>query len=84
MSTLAEIEAALPELSWEEMDALERRLHELRATREATGLPFTGIDAIQWWRQISHLPPDEAEAFARDVEAGRSEMNRPLGVPRWE
>jgi len=84
MSTLAEIEAALPELSREEMDALERRLHELRAEREAGERTFTGNDAVRWWRQMSHLPPDEAEAFARDVEAGRREMNRPPGAPRWE
>ena len=84
MSTLAEIEAVLPDLSGEELGALERRLHELRSSHGAAPKIFTGLDAVLWWNEIEHLPLEEAEAFARDVEAGRAEVNRPPVAPGWE
>ena len=78
MSTLAEIEAAAAELSAEEIEALERRLRMVKTTR-----PFTGRDAVRWWAEFKHLPPEEAEAFASDVEKARREMNRPPIAPTW-
>ncbi|HEY5779285.1 MAG TPA: hypothetical protein VIT00_11145 [Terrimicrobiaceae bacterium] len=84
MSTLAEIEAAIPELTAEEMDALARKLDEIRAVRRGRKQVFTGNDAVRWWREMKHLLADEAEAFARAVDAARAEMNRPPTAPRWE
>jgi hypothetical protein len=84
MSTLAEIEAAIPELTAEEMDALARKLDEIRAVRRGKEHAFTGDDAVRWWREMKHLPADEAKTFASDVEAARAEMNRPPTAPRWE
>jgi hypothetical protein len=83
MSTLAEIEAAVAALTPAEMEALERRLHELNsARREGKGI-FTGEDAVNWWQTREHMPPAEGELFARDVEAARSEVSLPT-EPRWE
>ena len=84
MSTLAEIVAALPSLKSEEAEALERRLHALNEARRNDGKVFTGSDAVRWWREREHLPPEEAEAFARDVEKAHREMNRPPAPPAWE
>ena len=78
MSTLAEIEAAAAELSAEDIEELERRLRVLKTTR-----PFTGRDAVRWWGEFKHLPAEEADAFASDVENARREMNRPPLAPTW-
>ena len=84
MSTLAEIVAALPSLRSEEAEALERRLHALNEARRNGGKVFTGSDAVRWWREREHLPTEEADAFADDVEVGHREMNRPSAAPAWE
>ena len=83
MSTLAEIEAAAAELTVEEMDALERRLRILKSARRAEPPVFTGRDAVRWWTEFKHLPAEEADAFASDVEKARLEMNRPPTAPTW-
>ena len=83
MSTLAEIEAALPGLTVEELGALAGRLAEMKSSGVEKRRVVTGDDAVRWWREIEHLPPAEAEAFARDVESGRAELNRiPSAPPR--
>ena len=48
-------------------------------------LPKTGRELVAsaWVRQ-PRLTPDEAEAFARDVENGRAILNRPPRSPIWE
>ena len=84
MSTLAEIEAAVAALSSGELEALEHRLHEMNLARREGRKAFTGDDAVTWWRGREHMPPVEAEAFARDVEAARSELNAPPKAPQWE
>jgi hypothetical protein len=84
MSTLAEIEAAVAALSPAEMETLERRLHEINLARCEERTLFTGNDAVNWWRQRKHLPLDEAEAFARDVENARRDSCAPPKAPRWE
>ena len=80
MSTLAEIEAALPKLTVEEIDSLTRKLQRVRAERQ----PKQPRSLVQWWSEMEHMSPEEAEAFARDIEAGRAEMNRPVHLPEWE
>ena len=77
MSTLAEIEKAAAALPPREAEALERRLHLLNETRRRGGKVFTGLDAIAWWAERETMTTDDAEAFARDVESARAEMNRP-------
>ena len=64
MSTLAEIEEAVPRLSTEELEHLEGRLKELRQERAATQRPartnleeFAGVlslreDPLEWQRHI--------------------------------
>ena len=83
MSTLAEIEAVLLSLKSDEMEVLEQRLHALNVARRDGGKVFTGNDAVRWWKEREHLPPEEAEAFASDVEAARRQMNRPPVPPTW-
>jgi len=84
MSTLAEIEAAVAALSPAEMEALERRLHEMNVARREERKVFTGHDAVNWWRKRAHVPTDEGEAFARDVETARRDSIAPPKAPRWE
>ncbi len=81
MSTLTEIEVALPSLTTDELvrldDALEATLRERRKV-------FTGLDAVRWWSERERMPDADAEAFAADVEAARREANRPPTERRWE
>ena len=83
MSTLAEIEAAVSTLPLPELRELEDYVVTSRQRRERAGA-FTGRDAIRLWQEMEHLPPDEAEAFARDVEEGRRMMNQPPKPLEWE
>jgi hypothetical protein len=89
MSKLLEIEAAAAALPPEELEALEKRLHELNVARRG-GKVFTAIDAARWWRERTAMSRDEAAmsrdeaaSFADDVEAGRAEMNRPPPPSPW-
>ena len=84
MKTLSEIEAAAAALPPAEMEDLERKLHEMNRVRREGRKVFTGRDAVDWWHERSHLPADEAEAFARDVEAARGEVTYPPKAPEWE
>ncbi len=64
MSTLAEIEAAVPSLNNEELELLEERLYELRQQRAATSrqrltslVEFAGAvqlaeDPLEWQRRV--------------------------------
>ena len=81
MSTLAEIKAALPGLSVAELSDLDGTVNFMLRVRPK---PFTGRDAVQWWRSRARLDEKEAEAFAADIEAGRKEMNVPPSEPRWD
>jgi hypothetical protein len=84
MSTLAKIEADVATLSPAEMEALEKRLHELNLARRAGRKVFTGSDAVEWWRGRKHMSPEDGEEFARDVEAARRNLNSPPKAPGWE
>jgi len=45
---------------------------------------ITGAEALEIFRSRPRLTPEEAEAFARDIEEAREEMNkRPIRDP-WE
>ena len=53
-----------------------RVVAELEAVSAGTTAVRTARDARDWWEKVGPLPPHEAEAFARDIEAGRAAMNR--------
>ena len=80
MSTLAEIEKALPKLSTDELVRLDDAVEATLQTRRKV---FTGRDAARWWRERERMAAKEAEAFAADVEAARCETNRPPVAPPW-
>ena len=84
MSTLAEIEEAVANLSPDEREVLERRLHAMNAAGVGTRKVFTGAEAARAWSEMEHLSASEAESFAEDVEAARRKLNRPQPAPRWE
>ena len=81
MSTLADIEKALPNLS---MDELVRLDGAVGATLQMRRKVFTGRDAARWWGERERMTVEDAETFAADMEAVRSEGNRPPAAPRWE
>jgi hypothetical protein len=81
MSTLAEIEKALPKLSTEELVRLDGAVE---ATLQMRRKVFTGSDAANWWRERERMTVEDAETFAADVEAVRREANRLPAAPRWE
>jgi len=82
MSTLAEIEAAVPALSLDELRQLERFLQSLTGERANASRTFTGRDAICWWNKSERLGVAEAEAFLADINAARAEVDPPLS--RWD
>ncbi len=53
-----------------------RVVAELEAVSAGTTAVRTARDARDWWEKVGPLPADEAEAFAHDIEAGRTAMNR--------
>jgi hypothetical protein len=81
MSTLAEIEAAIPSLSAAELDSLARKVEEARAKRVGRS---GSDDLANWLRRRKPMLPDDADAFAKDVEAAREMMNRPVRLPEWD
>jgi hypothetical protein len=81
VNTAAEIEAALPALSVDEL----RRLHLAvpTALRARTSPPTLTADAAaDWWDRLGHPTEAEAEAFAANVEAARQIGNQPPRDPR--
>ena len=64
MSTAVEIEAAIKRLPTEEQAKLRDRLLERPATKPKTGAELAGL-----WRTGFHLTKEEADDFARDLEA---------------
>jgi hypothetical protein len=82
MSTLAEIEAAMPALTLEELKHLERLLNRLTRERANVTRPFTGREAIAWWRETEHLGVAEGGALAADIASARAEIRPP--VSRWD
>jgi len=82
MSTLAEIEAAMPGLTLDELKRLERFLVSLTRERANIARPFTGREAIAWWHEMEHLGAAEAGAFAADIASARAEIRPP--VSRWD
>jgi prevent-host-death family protein len=44
--------------------------------------PLTGAELAEIWKRLPHLSPEEADAFAADIEAGRRSL-LPLRDP-WE
>jgi len=43
----------------------------------------TGQVLAERWREIRHLPPDEAAEFEQDIEAARAILNLPP-KPSWD
>ncbi len=81
MSTLAEIEEALPKLSTAELVRLDDAVDAtLRARRKV----FTGHDALRWWRERERMPVEDADAFATDLEAVRHEAKLTPPEPRLD
>lgn len=80
MSMLAEIEAAVSKLTLDELKQLEIFLNSLKIKRAHR--IFAGREAIAWWRKATHLTPPEAEFFAADMQAARTEIGMPAS--RWE
>ena len=81
MSTLLEIEAAVPSLSTEELTHLDAVVEATLRRRSATPV-VTARDALDWWEKVERFSLEEGEAFARDIEAGRAALNQP-SPDRW-
>jgi antitoxin (DNA-binding transcriptional repressor) of toxin-antitoxin stability system len=45
---------------------------------------LTGAEFLEMWRNAPHLSPEEAEAFARDVEEARRELNAMPVPDPWQ
>jgi hypothetical protein len=76
MVTAGEIEAAIEQLPSEERAKLRGRLLERAATK-----PKTGAELASLWPGCFHLTAQEADEFARDLEAARQ---MPPKVLAWE
>ena len=81
MSTLAEIECTLSTLTLEELCHLDKAVDTQLAIRSKPKVR-TAKDARNWWEGVDSFSKEEAEAFAREVEAGRSLTNQPT-PDRW-
>jgi hypothetical protein len=81
--SLQELEAEISRLPREELDTLALRIEEIRQQYPAPTV-CTGADAIKFWSEMEHLTPEEADAFAADVEEGRRLMNQPPQVREWD
>lgn len=57
---------------------------EVEVRPVATKKAKTGRELAAIWATKSRLPADEAESFARDIENGRTLLNRPPNPPAWE
>ncbi len=53
-----------------------RVVAQLEAVSTGTSAVRIARDAADWWEKIEALPPEDAESFANDIEAGRAAMNR--------
>ena len=80
--SLQEIEAAVSDLSSEELKKLTDFLSRFTHDRTNGTRTFRGAEAIAWWREAEHLGSAEADAFAADVASARAEVRPP--VSRWE
>jgi hypothetical protein len=76
MSTVVEIEAAIERLPSAEQAKLRERLLDRTATK-----PKTGTELAALWPLCFHLTTQEADDFARDLEAARQSTPK---VPVWE
>ena len=76
MSTVVEIEAAIGQLPLVEQAKLRDRLLERTAMK-----PKTGAELATLWPISFHLATQEADEFARDLEAARQS---PLKAVAWE
>jgi hypothetical protein len=76
MSTAAEIEAALPALSVEELRHLNLVVETALRTRTSPPT-IMAEEAADWWDRLGYPSEAEAEAFAADVEAARKIGNQP-------
>ena len=57
---------------------------EVTVTDEAShDVPKTGAQLAALWPRLSHLTPDEAAAFERDLAAARA-AERGQDAPAWE
>jgi hypothetical protein len=76
MSTAVEIESAIDRLPATEQAKLRDRLLERTATK-----PKTGAELAALWTKCFHLTMQEADDFARDLEAARQSPPKAL---LWE
>jgi hypothetical protein len=76
MSTAGEIEAAIEQLPSAEQAKLRDRLLERTATKPKTGAELAALRPMCF-----HLTTQEADEFARDLEAARQ---NPPKAPAWE
>ena len=76
MSTAVEIEAAIERLPLAEQAKLRHRLLERIATK-----PKTGAELAVLWPMSFHLTTQEADDFARNLEAARQ---RPPKALTWD
>ena len=80
--SLQEIEAAVSNLSSEDLKKLTDFLSSFTRERTNGTRTFKGAEAMAWWQEAEHLGSAEAEAFAADVASARAEVRPP--VSRWE
>ena len=73
MSTVVEIEAAIARLPSTEQATLRDRL-----LKRATTKPKTGGELAALWPACFHLTTQEADDFARDLEAARQSPPKAL------
>jgi hypothetical protein len=73
MITAGEIEAAIGQLPSAEQTKLRERLLERTATK-----PKTGAELAALWPMCFHLTTQEADEFARDLEAARQNPPKAL------
>jgi len=75
---MTEILEELPKLKPAERHIVFERIREL----EGNPPPITGAELFKRWKPGSHLSPEEADAFARDIEEGRRFFKAPMSP--WE
>ena len=81
MLSKLEIEAAVPSLSTAELAHLDAVVEATLRRRSAAPV-VTARDALDWWEKVERFSLEEGEAFARDIEAGRTALNQP-SPDRW-
>ncbi|MBI3879836.1 MAG: hypothetical protein HY301_07195 [Verrucomicrobia bacterium] len=82
MSTFAEIEAAIEQLSAGELRRLRERLLA-RPDPAAATTPKTGAELAALWPKLFHLTATEADTLAADMDLARRRQSPPRSLA-WE